>query len=173
MSALALAVLVTLLMARWIKVQRARRTEEMRFLAGLAVARAEQLQLADTAKDESLINLCAKLSSEKADTIRVRAKFYASIDPESAGYYLPRDSPEQAAIYLVALLTDLPPGWLFDSLVAGHRALYFRRISMPGYCRTTMTGAISWETFSITSLGVRVMVALVRASTVVSTMATA
>ena len=39
---------------------------------------------------------------------------YAGIDRDSSIYYPPGVSKEQAACHLVALLTDLPPRWLFD-----------------------------------------------------------
>ncbi|GJL61210.1 MAG: hypothetical protein NPIRA03_40670 [Nitrospirales bacterium] len=112
--ALALAVLVTYLAARLIKSQKKQRADEMRGLAARAVKRALSVDLTEAANDAELVGLCAKLSDEKAETIGARARFYAAIDPESLGHYLPRASREQAASHLVALLTDLPPRWLFD-----------------------------------------------------------
>jgi len=111
--ALALAVLVTYLAARLIKSQK-QRADEMRGLAARAVTRALSVDLKEAANDAELVGLCARLSGEKAETIGARARFYAAIDPESLSHYLPRGPREQAASHLVALLTDLPPRWLFD-----------------------------------------------------------
>jgi len=112
--ALALAVLVTYSAAGLIKRQRKRRHDEMRSLGARAVRRAQSVDLTEAANDSELVELCATLSGEKVETIGARARFYAAIDTESLGHYLPSGEGEQAASHLVALLTDLPPGWLFD-----------------------------------------------------------
>jgi hypothetical protein len=115
MSALGLAVLFTLLTIRAFDVQRKARMEEMRFLAAAAFEQALSIHLSDAGKDERLIGLCAKLANETPDTIGSRAKFYSSLDAESLSHYLPCGSPQQIAAQFVALLTDLPPRWIFDS----------------------------------------------------------
>lgn len=112
--AFALAVLLTYLAARLTKCQKKRRADEMRRLAADAVKRALSVNFTEVANDPELLRLCATLSDEKTEIIAARAGFYAAIDPESLDHYLPRGSREQAASHLVALLTDLPPGWLFD-----------------------------------------------------------
>jgi hypothetical protein len=114
--ALVLAVLVTALLAEKINVQTKQRAKEMRSLAAQAVERARSVEFSQAAKDDTLLSLCARLAGANADIhiIRARAQFYAAIDSESLSYYLPRDSREQTAAHFVALLTDLPPRWLFD-----------------------------------------------------------
>jgi hypothetical protein len=114
--ALVLAVLFTYWAAKLIKSQKEQRADRMRDLAVSAVNRALLLELKEAANDTNLIELCAKLSDKNTETIAARARFYGTIAPESLGYYLPRGSREQAASHLVALLTDLPPRWLFDCL---------------------------------------------------------
>jgi hypothetical protein len=91
-----------------------RREEDMRALAAHAVRRALRIDWSGVAKDKDLVNLCAELCGQKKETICARSEFYAKIAPESLGYYLPRSSEEHRAAHLVALLTDLPPRWLFD-----------------------------------------------------------
>jgi hypothetical protein len=112
--ALTLAVLGTYVAAKLITLQRKGRVEEMRSLAARAVEKALSLDLSGAAKDAELVELCARLCGAQAGIISARASFYATIDPESLAHYLPRGSREHAASHLVALLTDLPPRWLFD-----------------------------------------------------------
>ncbi len=112
--ALALAVLATVLCINVLSRQKKQREKEMRADALLAVERAISTGIADAAKDAGLMEACSRLSGADANKIRARAEYYAAVAPESRGYYLLRGSPEQTACHLVALLTDLPPQWLFD-----------------------------------------------------------
>ena len=112
--ALVLAVLVTSLMVRVVRTQRKRRTKIMRSLAARAYERAFSLDLSDAAQDRCLLDSCAELADEKVETIGARAKFYAAPDSGSIGFYLPSGYKEQAASQFIALLTDLPPRWIFD-----------------------------------------------------------
>jgi len=121
--ALALAVLVTLVTAKSIDHQSEVREGLMRKDAASAVRKAVSKKLSEIENDEELIRLCVKLLGKEADrtgkahkNVRARAKFLATIDPDSIGHYLPCGSPELAAAGLIAILTDLPPGWLFDCL---------------------------------------------------------
>ena len=80
-----------------------------------AVQKAFSTDLSRGPVDGGLIDLCFKLADEKKPgIIAKRAQFYAGIEPDSSIYYPSGVSKEQAACHLVALLTDLPPGWLFD-----------------------------------------------------------
>jgi hypothetical protein len=110
LAAFGLAVIATSCVTIWIR----RKKKQMRSLAAKAVQKAFSTDLSRAAKDQGLINLCADLGHEKRETITERAAFYATFDRDSLSYYLPAGSKEQAACQLVALLTDLPPGWLFD-----------------------------------------------------------
>jgi hypothetical protein len=122
--ALALAVLFTLVTAKSIDHQSEVREEQMREDAASAVRRAVSKKLSEIENDHDLIPLCVKLLlGEEADRkgkarqkVLARAKFLATIDADSIGHYLPCGSPELAAAGLIAILTDLPPGWLFDCL---------------------------------------------------------
>ena len=97
----------------------------MRSLAAEAVQKALSTNLSRAVEDPALIGLCSKLGHRKREIIKGRAQFYAAIDRDTTSYYLPCVSKEQAACHLVALLTDLPPQWLFDCATN-------RRGNMPG-----------------------------------------
>jgi hypothetical protein len=120
-SALGLAIIATWGAVRLIKDERKRVEDKMRRLAAEAVQKAFSTDFSRAAEDRELIELCAKLSDvcaelsdKKRETIEARAQFYAAADRDSSGYYLPHGSKKQAACHLVALLTDLPPRWLYD-----------------------------------------------------------
>jgi hypothetical protein len=112
-AALGLAIVATWGAVRLITHQKQRRRNEMRRLAAEAVQKASStdFDFSRAAENRELIELCVELSDEKYKTIEARAQFYAR---DSSGYYLPTVPKEQAACHLVALLTHLPPGWLFD-----------------------------------------------------------
>jgi hypothetical protein len=114
LAAFGLAVIATWCARTWIKRKKKQVADEMRSLAAKAVQKAFSTDLSQAAQDRELIDLCSKLGHEKRETIAGRAQFYAAIDRDSSSYYLPCVSKEQAACHLVALLTDLPPRWLFD-----------------------------------------------------------
>jgi len=66
--------------------------------------------------------ICAQLSgsakdSDKQkvrDSLEARAKFYADHDIKRPVYYLPQDSEKLKASYLIGLLTDLSPLWIYN-----------------------------------------------------------
>ena len=121
--ALGLAGLVTYLGDRTIRVQRKRREEEMRLHAQRAARTAEGLTWSQAAANEELLRLCAVLSGEKLDRLQARARFYARVDSDSLSYYMPAGGAEVTACQVVALLTDLPPQWIFDCLTNRRGAL--------------------------------------------------
>jgi hypothetical protein len=114
LAAFSFAVIATWCARTWIKRKKKQVADEMRSLAAQAVQRALSTDLSRAAEDRELIELCSKLGHEKRQTIAGRAQFYAAVDQDCSSYYLPGVSKEQAACHLVALLADLPPGWLFD-----------------------------------------------------------
>ncbi len=111
---IAVAITVTYLGGRSIKRQREVREKEMRLLAAEAVTVALGRPVSQAASDPKVIKICAKLSESTEDEIGARARFYARADTEQIKYYVPQDSQELSACQLVALLTDLPPLWIFD-----------------------------------------------------------
>lgn len=113
-TAVGIAIVVTCLGVRSAGRQKKRREQEMRGLAAAAVKRAESLEFSTAADAVDFVDLCARLSGGDGKTIVARAGFYASIDPDALGHYLLSGSSTQTAAHFVALLTDLPPGWLFD-----------------------------------------------------------
>lgn len=113
-TAVGTAICATYLGLRSAGRQKKRRAQEMRRLAVAAVERAKSLEFSAVAKDVKFVELCVRLSDGDRNAIAARASFYASIDPESLGHYLLRGESTQTASHFVALLTDLPPRWLFD-----------------------------------------------------------
>lgn len=115
LAAFGLAVIATWWARTWIKRKKKEVDEEKRSLAIEAVQKAFSTDLSRGTADGGLIDLCFKLADEKTrEIIAKRAQFYAGIDRDSSIYYPPGVSKEQAACHMVALLTDLPPRWLFD-----------------------------------------------------------
>jgi len=111
LAAFGLSVIATWCATTWIR----RKKKHMEYVAAKAVQKALSTDLSRAGEDrKELITLCADLGHEERETIVKRAKFYATLDRDSLSYYLPGASKEQAACQLVALLTDLPPAWLFD-----------------------------------------------------------
>jgi hypothetical protein len=114
-AALGLAVIAAWCARTWIKKSKKRTETDTQTWAAEAVQEALSTDLLRAAKNwQRLIEVCAKLGHEDEETIRRRARFYVAINPDSSNYYLPGASKELAACHFVALLTDLPPWWLFD-----------------------------------------------------------
>lgn len=65
-------------------------------------------------EDRAFLDLCADLAgdSEKKRTA-AKAKFYSSLDPGLLGHYMQLESPQMRAAHLVALLTEMPPRWIY------------------------------------------------------------
>lgn len=116
--AFALAVTITWAAAKLIKVLRCNREKSARCLAAQAVnyvaSRELLVDIGGVVKDDELIKLCARLSGAEIEIIRARAAFLATLDAEAVRDYLPRAPGKLRASQLVAILTDFPPGWLFD-----------------------------------------------------------
>jgi hypothetical protein len=60
-----------------------------------------------------LIRLCIKLSGDSGKTRR-RVLFYAHLEEQILKRYWPAGPDQERAAHLVALLTDLPPRWIFE-----------------------------------------------------------
>ena len=99
----------------------------MRGLARAAVEMATPFDLSGALDNDEFIEVCARLSEDNEEEkeergkkgkerrgIRAHLEFYASANPDTRSYYLPRESERLSASYLGALLTDLPPKWIFD-----------------------------------------------------------
>jgi hypothetical protein len=113
-AALVLTALIVYLTKRSMSDQRKGRSHEMRQLAAAAVERLLLTGPSKMADDGKLAALCAKLAGEKLDKMQARARFYATLSSQSLTNYLVPGSDLQEAAQLVALITDLPPGWIFD-----------------------------------------------------------
>lgn len=110
--ALVLAIGLTVLALLIIWKHKDRREKKLRKCAAEAVKTATVIPVESVAECEKLLSLCEDLSGKTRKTIRSRAQFYT--DAKSARHYLAFGSREVTAAHIVALLTDLPAGWLLD-----------------------------------------------------------
>lgn len=86
----------------------------MRKLAVHAVELLDALKLNEAAGDVEFIRTCSELADIKYDTVRARANFYGKLDLETLTHYMPTEPRVQSLSHFIALLTDLPPRWIFD-----------------------------------------------------------
>ena len=110
--ALVLAIVLTLLGLLIISKHKKRRQKKLRKCAAEAVETATIIPVESVAQCEKLLLLCKDLSGKTGVTIRLQAEFYT--EAASVGYYLPFRSRKATAAHMVALLTDMPAGWLLD-----------------------------------------------------------
>jgi hypothetical protein len=72
-------------------------------------------QLSGSAKDHDKVKMKKiKEIKEIKERVKARAEFYADPDIKRPGYYLPQDSEKLKASYLIGLLTDLSPQWIYE-----------------------------------------------------------
>jgi hypothetical protein len=91
---------------------------EMRKSARLAVERAILFTPSELQTDPIFLQECEKLSGQKGEVILQRLEFYSELSPERLNHYRLQSSDSKAtASHLVALLTDLPGGWIYDSAI--------------------------------------------------------
>jgi hypothetical protein len=95
--------------------QRNKQANTLRTQAAEAVSKAVGLSMLAVAGNPSLLSLCAQLGGKKPETITARAKYYSQLAPESLSHYIQSGSPLVVAAHTIALLTDLPARWLFDT----------------------------------------------------------
>jgi glycerophosphoryl diester phosphodiesterase len=112
--AVIIAIIVTLLGSRFISRQRETRSQDMQRLAACAVRKAIGRSVFQVARDQELIEVCAKLSGRAETIVGARAKFYAAAPPERVRYYVLQEAEDLSACHLIAILTDLPPDWIFN-----------------------------------------------------------
>jgi len=111
------AILVTYLGAQMVKQQRVRQEYQMRVLANDAVKRATGMTLLEAANDTVLLEMCAELADIPKQVIQARAIYYArAADYKRLISSIPDRPANLSATYLVALLTDLSPRWIYDSV---------------------------------------------------------
>jgi len=70
--------------------------------------------------DEMFLRACAAAAGRTAREVAAEAEFYAGLEPEALRYYVPASSGLQRSAFLVALLTSMPPAWIFD-ITSGRR----------------------------------------------------
>lgn len=122
------AILIVALRLRRIMSQKEKRRKEMNCLAWDAVRTAPNFfGRRDTERQKFIqrctqLAICAQLSGSAKDheavkieeRVKARATFYADAEIKRPGYYLPQDSEKLTASYLIGLLTDLSPLWIYD-----------------------------------------------------------
>jgi hypothetical protein len=114
-GAVVAAVAVTIAGTKAIGRQRLRRSKTMRELAMTASARVVRLGgLEQAAEDPAFRRACQELLGRPMEFVERRADFYAKLPERELRHYMPTHPPELAAAYFVALITDLPPEWIFD-----------------------------------------------------------
>lgn len=110
-----LSIVLVLQVVKALREQRKKQADALRTQAAEAVSRAVGLSMTAVAGDPTLLSLCALLGGEARETIAARAKYYSELAPESLTHYIQGGSPLVVAAQTVALLTDLPVRWLFDT----------------------------------------------------------
>jgi hypothetical protein len=109
-----LALLSTYFALQSVKHQKNIRQQRIRELAASAVSQLSSLERNKSALDSRFVSTCAELSGAAPDKIKARADFYGSLDARSLSHYMPIKPEALMAAHFVALLTDLPPRWIFD-----------------------------------------------------------
>lgn len=118
-----LSIVCVVLVVRVLQAQREKQAKALREQAAEAVSKAVDLSMSAVAGNPSLLSLCASLGGAKVETIAARARYYAQLAPESLGHYIQSGSPLVVAAHTIALLTDLPARWLFDTATNRRGAL--------------------------------------------------
>jgi hypothetical protein len=112
-------------------------------LLGVAVKEALGSSIRQAAGDDRFIGLCAKLSSSAVDKVRARARFYTTAAQEWLRYYGLRGTEVLVACHLIALLTDLPPLWIFDCYTNRRGAI--REATGTGMILQYPCNLLSWD----------------------------
>ena len=108
------AIIIVLLGVKVLRQQEQRQARTMRRDAAAAVSAALGLTMVDLARNEALLERCATLAAASRETVAARARFYGQLSSDSLDHYVLEGSPPAVAAQCIALLTDLPAGWLFD-----------------------------------------------------------
>ena len=141
--AITLAIVLTVLGILIIWKHKERREKKLREWAAEAVEMATGLTAGSVVENKDLLSRCVKLSGEKPKTIWLRAQFYRELDAESVGHYLPSGSPKVTAAHMVANLTDLSAGWLFDC-ATNRRGMTAQTDRQPGLVHASATNWSEW-----------------------------
>jgi hypothetical protein len=89
--------------------------QELTEAAARAYTRALHLNQLEALQDPQFIEQCGRLRGGDAERARVRGQFYLGLGAAEIKHYVPLDaSAEVRAAHLVALLSDLPPRWVFE-----------------------------------------------------------
>lgn len=129
--ALALAVLCTHLALKSIQRQKKTRHRRMRELAANAVSQMNSLGIEAAAEDKGFVGTCAELAGIDPATVRARASFYGSLEQASLRHYMPTEPKVRAMSHFIALLTDLPPRWIFDCATNRRNAVNASTVRQP------------------------------------------
>jgi len=114
--AFAVSIGATVKVSDLIKEQFENRQQQLRAMAAMAYRAALSEVTAPPGSKRQilrLIRLCIKLSGNAGKTRR-RVFFYAHLDEQLLKHHWPSGPDKVRAAHLVALLTDLPPCWIFE-----------------------------------------------------------
>jgi hypothetical protein len=132
--AVALAIPITARGARLVRAAKKSRQGQMRVAAATAVDMAENKPLAELVNNEKFLAVCEELCDTDSETLAARIRYLTGLTPDSMQKVIAPDSGDMAAAQLVATITDLSPGWLFD-------CRYSRRLTVEFQSKTTDDGA--------------------------------
>jgi hypothetical protein len=115
------AVGVTALGARLVKTEKRDVQNRLRDDAAQAVAEAMRLKVTELGDSGKLRSLCERLADDKPSVIEARARFLSHLRSGALAHYVAGGSPEWTAAQIVAVITDLPPEWLYDCATSRRR----------------------------------------------------
>jgi len=116
-TAIVSAILLTYLGHQVVERQRTHRMMQMRNLANEAVKTATGMTLLEAANDTVLLEMCAELADISKQVISARATYNARVaDYKRLLSSIPDRPANLYATYLVALLTDSSPRWIYDTV---------------------------------------------------------
>jgi len=86
----------------------------MRKFARRAMERLRNLNYSTAANDDCFIEACAELASAQPVSLKSTISSLGSLDAKSLGYYFPQVPRDLANAHFIALITGLPPRWIFE-----------------------------------------------------------
>lgn len=127
--ALALALICTFLAVNHVRKRREARQQKMRELASRAVQILDSIDNGESDKVDKFLKTCAKLADIEQARVESRYNFYVSLGGIERSHYMIMKPRTRALAHFVALLTDLPPRWIFDCAVGRREPVRIVRVS--------------------------------------------
>jgi hypothetical protein len=137
--AITLAIACTTLAARTVRAMRDQAENALRVNAAAAVRFAET-HATEELMDPDFLSLCERLSAVKRRHLEARIGYLIRLHPDSMAQLVAPAAGDTSAAQVVAAITDLPPGWLFDCRYSRRRKVEIRdakETSRPGETELT------------------------------------